>query len=247
MDNMLYISMSGAKENMNALAVRANNLANVNTHGFKADFEQARSMQAFGEGLPTRVFAMTETPGQDFTSGGLQETGNALDISVQGQGWLSVQDKDGNESYTRSGNLHLAPTGELLTSSGLAVLGADGPIVVPTPVDGIKIHDDGRIEIRPEGAPVNALEAVDQIKLVNPDVKSLVKGVDNLFRLADGNPAPVDVTVQVKSGALETSNVSAVSELTGMINLQRQFEMQVKMMKTAEENDKASDTLLRIG
>ena len=246
MDNMLYISMSGAKENMNALAVRANNIANVNTHGFKADFEQARSMQAFGEGLPTRVFAITESPGQDFTAGGLQQTGNALDVAIQGDGWLSVLDDKNNESYTRSGSLHMSPTGELLTSSGRPVLGENGPIVIPVPVEQIKIHADGRIEVRPQGAPANALEEVDQLKLVNPDVRNLVKGYDGMFRQADGTPAAVDLTVQVAGGALETSNVSAVGELTGMINLQRQFEMQIKMMKTAEENDKASDSLLRV-
>lgn len=244
---MLYISMSGAKENMNALAVRANNLANVNTHGFKSDFEQARSMQAFGEGLPTRVFAITESPGQDFTGGALQQTGNALDVAIQGDGWLAIEDKDGNEAYTRGGNLHLGPNGELLNASGNAVMGAGGPIIVPTPVDGIKIHNDGRIEVRPEGAPANALEEVDQLRLVNPDVRNLVKGFDGMFRLADGALAPVDPNVQIEGGALERSNVSAVSELTGMINLQRQFEMQVKMMKSAEENDKASDSLLTIG
>ncbi|SQD80476.1 flagellar basal-body rod protein FlgF [Moritella yayanosii] len=246
MDNMLYISMSGAKENMNALAIHANNLANVNTHGFKADFEQARSMQAFGEGLPTRVFAITESPGQDFTGGALQQTGNALDVALQGDGWLSVLDDKNKEGYTRSGSLHMSATGELLTSSGRSVLGVNGPIVIPVPVEQIKIHADGRIEIRPQGAPANALEEVDQLKLVNPDVRNLVKGYDGLFRQADGTPAIVDPNVQVIGGALETSNVSAIGELTGMINLQRQFEMQIKMMKTAEENDKASDSLLQI-
>jgi len=247
MDNMLYISMSGAKENMNALAVRANNLANVNTHGFKSDFEQARSMQAFGEGLPTRVFSITESPGQDFTGGALQQTGNDLDIAIQGDGWLSVLDKNNNESYTRGGSLHINANGELLTASGRPVIGEGGPIIIPTPIERIKIHSDGRIEVRPQGAPANALEEVDQLKLVNPNVKNLIKGDDGMFRLADGKPAPVAENVQIAGGALETSNVSAVSELTGMINLQRQFEMQIKMMKTAEENDKASDSLLRIG
>ena len=247
MDNMLYISMSGAKENMNALAIRANNLANVSTHGFKADFEQARAMQAFGEGLPTRVFSITESPGQDFTAGSLLQTGNDLDVALQGPGWLSVLDKDNKESYTRSGSLHINPAGELLTASGNAVLGSNGPVIIPTPIEQIKIYDDGRIEVRPQGAPVNALEEVDQLKLVNPDVKNLIKGHDGMFRLADGSIASAAADVQIKGGALETSNVSAVSELTGMINLQRQFEMQIKMMKTAEENDKASDSLLRIG
>ena len=103
MDNMLYISMSGAKENMNALAIRANNLANVSTHGFKADFEQARAMQAFGEGLPTRVFSITESPGQDFTAGSLLQTGNDLDVALQGPGWL-VDDITLNKDNSHVGN-----------------------------------------------------------------------------------------------------------------------------------------------
>ena len=71
MDKMLYIAMSGAKQNMHALSITANNLANAKTTGFKADLAQARSMQAFGEGLPTRVFAMTEKARQNFDSGAL--------------------------------------------------------------------------------------------------------------------------------------------------------------------------------
>ncbi len=247
MDNMLYISMSGAKENMNALAIHSNNLANVNTSGFKADFEQARSMQAFGEGLPTRVFSITESPGQNFTGGALKETGNVLDIAVQGDGWVSVLDRNNNESYTRSGSLRINPDGRLTTVSGHPVMGDKKPIIIPTPIEQIKIHSDGRIEVRPQGAPVNALEEVGRIKLVDPDVRDLIKGDDGMFRLADGTKAPASADVQIESGALEASNVSAVGELTGMINLQRQFEMQVKMMKTAEEIDKSSDSLLRVG
>ena len=101
MDNLLYIAMSGAKENMNSLAVRSNNLANANTVGFKADLEQARAMQAYGEGLPSRVFAMTESPGQRMDYGDVMTTGRDLDVAVQGDGMLAVQGADGQEAYTR--------------------------------------------------------------------------------------------------------------------------------------------------
>ncbi len=134
MDHLLYIAMSGAKENMNSLAVRGNNLANANTIGFKSDFEQARSMQAFGEGLPTRVFAMTERPGQNLQHGLLQTTGRDLDVAVDGQGWIAVQDPNGAEAYTRMGNLQLNATGNLQTSTGLNVVDDAGqPIVLPLP------------------------------------------------------------------------------------------------------------------
>jgi len=130
MDHLLYIAMSGAKENMNGISIKANNLANSTTTGFKADLEQARAMQAFGEGLPTRVFSLTERPGQNFDDGSFIITERELDVAVQGKGWLSVQDAEGNEAYTRAGNLQLSPTGVLQTASGLNVIGEDGPIQI---------------------------------------------------------------------------------------------------------------------
>ena len=100
MDKLLYVSMSGAKQNLIGTAVSANNLANAKTTGFKSDFEQARSMQAFGEGMPSRVFAMTERPSSNMSLGPIATTGRNLDIAVSGGGWLSIQDKDGKEAYT---------------------------------------------------------------------------------------------------------------------------------------------------
>ena len=123
MDKMLWIAMSGANENMKAVSVRANNLANTNTTGFKADLEQARSMQAFGEGLPTRVFSMTESPGQNFAEGPIRTTGRNLDVAINGQGWIAVQDANGNERYTRNGSLEIDAGGMLRTSSGDPVMG----------------------------------------------------------------------------------------------------------------------------
>ncbi|OZB39294.1 MAG: flagellar biosynthesis protein FlgF [Alishewanella sp. 34-51-39] len=198
MDRLLYIAMSGAKENMHGISVRANNLANTGTVGFKADFEQARSMQAFGAGLPTRVFSMTERPGQNFDSGALIITERELDMAIQGDGWFAVQDKDGNEAYTRAGNMQLSPTGMLLTASGLPVLGDDGPIQLPVPLAKIEIGQDGTVSARVQGAPANVLD------------------------------------------------VNAIGEMTSMISLQRQFELQVKMMKQAEQMDQQQNQLLRI-
>ena len=88
MDKLLYIAMSGAKQNMQALSVNANNLANAKTTGFKADLAQARAMQSFGEGMPTRVFSMTERASQNFDSGALLNTGRDLDIAIEGEAGL---------------------------------------------------------------------------------------------------------------------------------------------------------------
>lgn len=245
MDKMLYIAMSGAKQNMHALSVNANNLANAKTTGFKSDLAQARAMQAFGEGLPTRVFSMTERASQNFDGGSMITTGRDLDIAIQGDGWFAVQTPDGGEAYTRAGQLKLTEAGALETANGDLVIGEAGPVFLPLPVSGINISNDGIIMVRPEGAPANALEEVSRIKMVNPDVRLIEKGTDGLFRRKDGNLEQADITVELRSGMLESSNVNPVNEMTDMIALQRQFEMQMKLMKTAEEIDSASSSLLR--
>jgi len=262
MDKMLYIAMSGAKQNMRALSITANNLANSNTTGFKADLAQARSMQAFGEGLPSRVFAMTESPSQNFDSGAQLTTGRALDVAIEGDGWIAIQplavgqastqvglaavsSNIAEEAYTRQGELRLNEEGQLETAKGGVVLGESGPITIPLPVANIHISKNGAIMVQPEGAPNTIQEEVARIKLVNPDVRDLEKGADGFFRRKDGKTTDADVNVVIQSGALESSNVNPVYEMTKMINLQRQFEMQLKLMKTAEENDSSASALLR--
>ncbi|MGO1247961.1 MAG: flagellar basal-body rod protein FlgF [Oceanisphaera sp.] len=247
MDHLLYIAMSGAKENMHSVAVRSNNLANANTTGFKADMEQARAMQAFGEGLPTRVFAMTERPGQSFASGPIQTTGRDLDVAVAGDGWLAVEAKDGSEAYTRFGNLQVTSEGSLQTSTGLNVLDDGGaPIFLPLPLEKMEINKDGTIFARLEGEPVNGGEELQRIKTVLPNNADIEKGTDGLFRRKDGQAEAPSADVQLLAGVLEGSNVNPVAEMTHLIDLQRRFETQLKMMSHAEENDKAHAQLLRI-
>ena len=248
MDKLLYIAMSGAKENLNSLAVRSNNLANANTLGFKADFEEARAMQAYGDGLPSRVFSMAERPGQNFQQGSLQTTGRELDVAVQGDGWLTVQDKDGKEAYTRNGSLQVSPLGVLQTSTGLNVLDTTGqPITLPMPLEKIQITEDGTINARLQGAEPAAVENLQQLKLVNPVNKEMTKGEDGLFRRVDGKTEAVSANVRLASGVLENSNVNVVEELTNLIKLQRQFDTQIKMMSTAEKNDENQNQLLKLG
>lgn len=248
MDRALFLAMSGAKQNMQAMQLRANNLANVSTTGFRADLEQARSMQAYGDGLPSRVFSMTERPGHNFQQGSVITTGRDLDITVQGDGWIAVKDKTGKEGLTRNGNLNIDANGLLLNGNGHPVLGETGaPITLPVPLAKVEIGNDGTISVRPQGAPADAMEIVDRIKLVRPDNQSLFKDVNGLFRAKDPNAAyDADASVKILTGAVEGSNVNAVGEMTSLIDLQRQFEMQVKMMSTAEDMDKSSDSLLRM-
>jgi flagellar basal-body rod protein FlgF len=244
MDRMLYISMNAAQQTMLSQAANSNNLANVNTTGFRADFEQFRSQPVFGEGLPTRVYSMSERPATDYQQGSVQSTGRDLDVSIQGDGFLAVQGKDGREGYTRAGDLQITASGQLVTGTGLAVMGEGGPIAIP-PAEKIEIGSDGTITIRPIGGAANALAVLDRIKLVKPELNNVFKDSDGLMRMQDGTNAPLDAAVTLASATLEGSNVNAVSALVNMIELQRQYEMQVKMMKSADDNGAASARLLQ--
>jgi flagellar basal-body rod protein FlgF len=244
MDRFLYLSMSGAKEIVRAQGVNANNLANVSTYGFRADLETAKNVQVYGDGYASRVYSQAEGTGVDLKSGHMVKTGRALDIALSDKGYIAVQSRDGKEAYTRSGNLKITANGQLLTGSGHPVMGNSGPISIP-PSSKIEIGADGTITIQPNGQDVSALSVVDRIKLVKPDEKQLNKNEEGLLVLPEGASAPnADNTVKVSTGMLETSNVNAVSAMVRMIELARQFEINVKLMKTAEQNEAAASQLL---
>jgi flagellar basal-body rod protein FlgF len=244
MDRMLYIAMSGAKETMLSQANNANNLANADTPGFLKDLNQFRSMPVFGDGFPTRVDAMSERPRIDFDHGTHQETSDDLDIAVRGPGFIAVQPPEGGEAYTRRGDLKTDANGILTNGDDLPVLGENGPIALP-PDAKVEIGNDGTITIKPEGSQADALAVVDRIKLVAPPLEDLEKGEDGLLRLRDGGKIPADPSIEVLKGMLEGSNVNIVESLVEMIDLARRFELQVKMMKTAEETDTAAAAILR--
>ena len=202
-------------------------------------------MPVFGDGYATRAYAMTERPGTDMSAGVMQETGRELDVAVQGEGWIAVQAADGTEAYTRAGSLNIDAFGVLRTSSGLPVLGNGGPIAIP-PAQKVEIGSDGTISIRALGEGPAVMAEVDRLKLVNPDPTTLEKGADGLMRTKDGQPQVADGVVQVATGFLEGSNVNAVEEMTAMLSLARQFELHIKMMRTAEENAQATDRILQM-
>lgn len=246
MDKALYIAMTGAKHIERAQALRANNLANATTTGFRADFAQARAMGVYyGDGMPTRAYALTENPGTDLSYGALSETGRDLDVAVNGDGWIAVQSPDGSEAYTRAGRFKVDALGQLTTADGHPVLGEAGPIALP-PYEKLQIGQDGTISIRPLGQGPEVLAQVDRIKLVNPPSDGLQKGTDGLFRgEVAGGVLPADATVTLQTGYLEGSNVNTVEEFTQVIALARQFEMQVKLMRTVEDNSAAATRLLQ--
>ena len=244
MDRMLYVAMSGAKEVLLSQANNANNLANVNTPGFMQDLNQFRSMPVFGPGYPTRVYSMDERPDINFQKGSLQATGNPMDVAVKGHGYLAVQALDGTEAYTRRGDLKLDVNGIVTNGEGLPVIGNSGPIALP-PHEKLEIAADGTITILPVGASPETLAIIDRIKLVNPPVEDLHKGEDGLMRLRDATDAPAEATTELVPGAIESSNVNVADALVNMIELSRKFELQVKMMKAAQEMEASSAKLMQ--
>jgi flagellar basal-body rod protein FlgF len=244
MDKSLYVAMSGAKETLRAQAANAHNLANSSTTGFKADLSAFQSRAVTGPGYASRVYATDSTVGWDHSVGAQQQTGNPLDVSIQGQGFIAVQDASGNEAYTRAGDLHVDPTGQLLTATGLPVMGDNGPISVP-PSTSVTIGGDGTISVVPLGQGPQTASNVARIKLVNPPADTIQRGADGLFHTTDGQPAVADASTTIASGSLETSNVDLASCMVNMIELSRRFDLQIKALHSAESDGAESAKLLQ--
>ena len=246
MDKFLYVAMSGAKETLRAQASNSHNLANASTTGFRADLSAFMTRGIEGPGFDSRAYATTSTVGFNRSGGALMMTGRDLDVAIKGDGWIAVQGTDGREAYTRAGDLQLDVSGQLRTGAGHAVLGDGGPIVVP-PYTSVLVGSDGSISVVPQGQGPETLATVGRVKLVKPEAAQLERGTDGLFRLRDGAVAPADPTVQVAAGALEGSNVNTAEAMVNMIELSRRFDLQVRAMRTAEENARSSASLLRLG
>ena len=245
MDRAIYVAMTGAKQTMLAQSVNSHNLANVSTTGFRADLNAFMSAPVQGQGMPTRVNAIATSTESDFSHGVINTTGRELDMAVNGDGWIAVQSDNGEEAYSRAGDLRIDTGGMLVNGAGHPVIGNGGAIVIP-PAEKIEIGVDGTISIKPVGQAATALVNVDRIKLVNPDNATLYKAEDGLMRTRNGIPAANDTTTRLISGALESSNVNSVNALVEQITLARQFEVQVRVMKAVEENESATARMMSL-
>jgi flagellar basal-body rod protein FlgF len=246
MDRMIYTAMTGAKYLMQRQDNLANNLANASTPGFRAEMLALRAMPQQGKAGETRVFAMETTTGADTTAGPVSRTGRELDVAMQGSSWLAVQGSDGSEAYTRAGSLKVDANGALKTQSGLAVLGDGGPIVVPADSE-ITIASDGTVSATPTSGARSAVVVAGRIKMVTPAQGEIKRSDDGLFRTAGGQPLPADERAALIPGALEGSNVNPVEAMVGMISAARQYELQMKLLSTADANSRAAAQLLSLG
>lgn len=244
MDRLIYTAMTGAKGTMDQQAAVAHNIANATTTGFRAELHKLRAVEVQTEALHTRAFTVDASVANNYEAGPVQYTGRPYDVALAGKGWLAVQMPDGTEAYTRNGSLEVSANGILQTRDGRPVVGAGGPISIP-PDNEISIGADGSISALQPGQ-LGVVNVVDQLKLVNPPEENLIRGDDGLFRLQQGGAAPADANVRVNGGYLEGSNVNVVDQMVQMISLGRQFEMQTRMLTTAEQNDRAAAQVLSV-
>lgn len=245
MDRLIYSSLAAMRGAMARQATIANNLANVNTVGFRGEFTSAEAEWLKGSGLNGRATVSQDVTGADMSGGAVQATGRDLDVALNGDALLTVQAQDGSEAYTRRGDLQLSESGLLTTGDGMPVLGASGPITLP-PADSISIGKDGQIWIVPQGGDPKSPQAVDTIKLVSPQGSVIKKGLDGLFHVNGGGTLPSDPDATLTSKSIEGSNVNASATLVDMIDASRSWEAQVKMLTTAQEMDKSSAALMQI-
>jgi flagellar basal-body rod protein FlgF len=230
MDALIYTVMSGAERSLHAQQVHANNLANAGTSGFRADLELAQSQSVTtGYGYDSRHMSRLEANAVSQREGVVRETGRDLDVAIKGQGYFAVQYGDG-EAYTRNGSLNIGDDGAL-SVDGHPILGDGGPIVLP-PYTRVQIASDGTISIQPPGQ--QDMQQVDRLRLVKPAAGEVTKNTAGLIVSRSGQPLSNDETVSVQSAHLEGSNVSAVEEMIATMNLNRDFEMQMKVYRATD-------------
>lgn len=246
-DRALYVAMTGASAMLRGQATVAQNLANVDSTGFQATLDATVAVPVAGPGLPTRVAATARTLGVDARAGAIHNTGNPLDVALKPERWLAVQDASGGTAYTRAGDLTLNANGMLMTARGQPVLGADGaPVSIPA-YQALEIGQDGTISIVPQGQPASTMAEAGRLQVVAAKTTELQRGDDGLMRpLPGAQPPPPATGAALTSGTLESSNVDVAGQLVSMIALSRQFDMQVQLLRRADENARATSSIVSL-
>lgn len=245
MDRLIYTSLSAMRGSMSRQTAIANNLANAQTPGFRADMASAQSLWLDGSGLDARAMASEEVLGADMKAGTVTSTGRDLDIAMQGDALLVVQAINGEEAYTRRGDLQVSPSGLLTTGDGHPVQGGQGPVTIP-PADAISIDQQGRVWIVPQGGDPENPQEVDRLRLATPAGSEVAKGLDGLFRVKGGGILPDDPEARLLTRSIEGSNVTATTALVEMIEASRSWDTQLKMIGDVRDMDSATANLMQL-
>jgi flagellar basal-body rod protein FlgF len=239
MDKLIFTAVSGAERLMKAQQVHANNLANMDTAGYRASMEVSTNMELGGFGYDDRHLSTMQADTISTRAGSVRETGRPLDVAISGQGYLAVQYGDG-EAYTRSGEIEIGADGAL-SVHGHPLLGEGGAIVLPAHT-AVEIGTDGTISVLTEGA--TQMQVVDKLRLVNAEGTELTKNEAGLIVPRNGGDLAADANVTVRPRSLEGSNVSAVEEMVATMSLNRSFEMQMKLFQASDKMNEAGNRLI---
>ena len=224
----------------------ASNLANLNTTGFRKDIlaninaTYLRDNTSFED----RVVASRGDPGVDTTTSNMVNTDQPLDVAVEGPGFIVGTTATGDKVLTRRGDMKIGIDGKLRNGDGLAIQGGGADISVP-PYEKISIGKDGTISYKPLGAEGNTMVSLSRIDLVTTPASNVVRGLDSFLRTKAGPFPTVDSTVKLASNTLENSNVNSVDSLVDLIQNQRSYETQIKLISTAKELDTETAKLMR--
>ena len=239
MDKLIFTASTGADRLMRAQQVHANNLANLDTSGFRASMQSAGNVALGGFGYDDRHLSTLEADTISTRAGTVRETGRPLDVAIGGQGYLAVQYGDG-EAYTRSGEIDIGADGAL-SVHGHPLLGEGGPIVLPQHT-AVEIATDGTISVLTEGAL--QMQVVDRLRLVNAEGAELTKNEAGLIVPRDGGTLATDPNVALRPRALEGSNVSAIEEMVSTMSLNRSFEIQMRLFKASDSMNESGNRLI---
>jgi flagellar basal-body rod protein FlgF len=239
MDKLIFTALSGAEHTLRAQQVHANNLANMETAGFRANLELASSQALGGFGYDDRHLAKVQADAISTRAGSVRETGRALDVAISGNGYLAVQYGDG-EAYTRAGSIDIDANGAL-SVHGHPLLGEGGPVVLPQHT-AVEIAADGTISVQTPGA--TTLQVVDRLRMVNAEARELTKNEAGLIVARGGAALAPDPDVTLRARALEGSNVSAIEEMVATMTLNRSFEIQMKLLKAGDSMNEVGNRLI---
>jgi flagellar basal-body rod protein FlgF len=245
MDRLIYTAYTGMSASMIQQRVIANNMANAQTTGFRAEMLVATPTTVKGTGLEARAMTDAQVRGASMQQGDLEQTGNPLDVALTGDTMLAVEDSDGTEVYTRRGDLSVDANGTLVNGDGLPVLSDNGPITVPAGSK-LSISADGTVLAADPAQATAPPEAVGKLKLASTTGSDVEKGLDGLFRVTGGGVLPTDDAARLVSGSLEKSNVNPTRVLVDMVSAQRLFEMRTKVVASAKDNDEKSTALMSL-
>lgn len=245
MDRLIYTAFSGLNASMVSQRVIASNMANTQTVGYREDTLQFTPMTLKGDSLEVRALSDSEVHGASMAPGALTETGRMTDVAMVGDALLTVQGQDGQEAYTRRGDLTINASGVLENGDGRPVMGENGPITIP-PGGQVSISPDGQVLVRDPATPDAPPNRIDRLKLATPSGTRIEKGLDGLFRVYGGGTLPSDLEAKVVPGSLEQSNVNPSDVLVKMVEAQRLFDIRTKLISTAKDIDESGAALMRV-